>query len=90
MTSTVSTATRRPDLAGVLAIYHPEDAALLARMVDEAVREGTNYALQARIYRPDGSLRHVVARGAAERGPGRGHWPLRNLYRCHLPEAGRR
>ncbi|MBR7621390.1 PAS domain-containing protein [Phenylobacterium sp. 20VBR1] len=59
-----------PDLAGVLAIYHPEDAALLARMVDEAVREGTNYALQARIYRPDGSLRHVVARGAAERGPG--------------------
>ena len=59
-----------PNLAGILAIYHTEDAAQLAQMVQEAVRTGADYALQARIYRPDGCLRHVVARGAAERGPG--------------------
>ncbi len=58
-----------PALQGVLDRYHPEDAAVLAGHVQRAVTEGRDYALEARIYRPDGSERHVIARGACRKGP---------------------
>lgn len=57
-----------PALQGVLERYHPDDARTLADLVQRAVTEGRDYALEARIYRPDGSERHVVARGACQRG----------------------
>lgn len=57
-----------PALQGVLERYHPDDAKILAGHVQRAVTEGRDYALEARIYRPDGSERHVVARGACRRG----------------------
>ena len=53
-----------PALQGVLDRYHPSDAKLLAAHVQRAVAEGLDYALQARVYRPDGAERHVIARGA--------------------------
>ena len=56
-----------PALQGVLERYHPDDAKTLADHVQRAVAEGLDYALQARIYRPDGSERHVVARGACQK-----------------------
>ena len=58
-----------PALQGVLDRYHPDDAKTLADHVQRAVAEGRDYALQARIYRPDGSERHVVARGSCRKGP---------------------
>ena len=58
-----------PALQGVLERYHPDDAKILADHVQLAVTEGRDYAFDARIYRPDGSERHVVARGACRRGP---------------------
>lgn len=59
-----------PALQGVLERYHPDDAKILASHVERAVTEGRDYALEARIYRPDGSERHVVARGACHKDPG--------------------
>ncbi len=52
-----------PDLAGVLDLYHPDDAAALAGLVERAVSQGEPYSLNARIIRPDGEVRHVSARG---------------------------
>jgi PAS domain S-box-containing protein len=59
-----------PPLQGVLARYHPDDAKLLGDCVQRAVSEGRDYALEARIYRPDGSERQVIARGACLRDAG--------------------
>ena len=56
-----------PDLAGVLALYHPDDAAVLASLVQRAVSEGEPYSLSARIIRPDGDTRYIAARGACDR-----------------------
>ncbi|WP_430424092.1 ATP-binding protein [Phenylobacterium sp.] len=53
-----------PDLAGVLSLYHPDDAEVLAGLVRRAVSHGEAYALDARIIRPDGETRHVAARGS--------------------------
>jgi len=58
-----------PALQGVLERYHPDDAKILADHVQRAVAEGRDYALEARIYRPDGSERHFVSRGAFQQGP---------------------
>jgi PAS domain S-box-containing protein len=58
-----------PALQGVLERYHPDDAKVLADHVQRAVIEGRDYALEARIYRPDGSERHVIARGSPRQGP---------------------
>ena len=56
-----------PALQGVLDRYHPDDAKQLAAHVQSAITEGLDYALQARIYQPDGTERHVVARGACHK-----------------------
>lgn len=56
-----------PPLQGVLERYHPEDAKLLSNHVQVAIAEGRDYALSARILRPDGQERHVIARGACRR-----------------------
>jgi len=56
--------TEAPPLAGVLERYHPNDAKMLSGLIQRALDEGQRYALTARIYRPDGEERHVVARGA--------------------------
>lgn len=56
-----------PPLQGVLERYHPTDAKQLSDLVQQALVAGQSYALTARIYRPDGEERQVVARGACRR-----------------------
>lgn len=56
-----------PALQGVLERYHPDDAKVLADHVGRAVSEGVDYTLEARINRPDGSERHILARGACRK-----------------------
>ena len=45
--------------------YHPEDRPRLRRILSEAIASGQPFRFQARIVRPDGSIRHVEARGRA-------------------------
>jgi len=59
--------TEAPPLRGVLDRYHPNDAQQLSDLVQRALVAGQSFALTARIYRPDGGERHVVARGACRR-----------------------
>ena len=58
-----------PALQGVLERYHPDDAKVLGNHVQRAITEGRDYELEARIYQPDGSERHVLARGSPRKGP---------------------
>ena len=62
----IDTALPPPDLAGVLALFHPDDAPTLAGLVARAVSHGEPYSLNARVIQPDGETRHVSARGSCE------------------------
>ena len=55
-----------PDLAEMMRYYHPDDAAVMATAIERAVKYGEPCALNVRIIRPDGELRHVTVRGACE------------------------
>ncbi|WP_397401812.1 PAS domain S-box protein [Phenylobacterium sp.] len=57
-----------PDLAGVLACYCPDDAIELEGKVQRAINTAQEYELQARILRPDGEVRDIVARGGCRLG----------------------
>lgn len=52
-----------PDYAQAMAVYEPQDRMVLEGMVAAALSTGEPYSLQARIRRPDGTLRHVKAMG---------------------------
>ncbi len=54
-----------PTLAENEQQYHPEDRPRLRRILSEAIASGQPFRFQARIVRPDGSIRHVEARGRA-------------------------
>ncbi|WP_448604138.1 diguanylate cyclase domain-containing protein [Thermoleptolyngbya sp.] len=54
-----------PTLAENEQQYHPEDRLRLRRILSEAIASGQPFRFQARIVRPDGSIRHVEARGRA-------------------------
>ena len=56
-----------PALEDTLKLYHPDDRALVGANFNRVWREGGFFASEVRIIRPDGALRHVVSRGAAER-----------------------
>jgi PAS domain S-box-containing protein len=56
-----------PDYAGVLALYHPDDAARLDEAVRLAIAEGREYALVLRT--SDDEERYLLAVGHARRGP---------------------
>ena len=47
--------------------YHPDDRATAQAKIDAALSEGAPFTYELRVVRPDGELRHVMARGAAER-----------------------
>jgi PAS domain S-box-containing protein len=55
-----------PDFNDLLTRYHPEDAAALAFCFREALERGEDFALNARVTRPDEGLRHVIIRGACQ------------------------
>lgn len=52
-----------PDYAQAMAAYEPQDRTMLEGMVERALSTGEPYSIQARIRRPDGTLRHVRAMG---------------------------
>ena len=56
-----------PPLEGVLQHYHPDDAKILKDCVQRAITEGREYEFGARIYRPNGEERHIIARGFCRR-----------------------
>ncbi|QUD88659.1 PAS domain S-box protein [Phenylobacterium montanum] len=51
-----------PDLEGVLAVYHPEDAPALRAAIQRSMREGVGYSFQGRLVRPDGAVRHIITK----------------------------
>ncbi len=61
-------ATYEPTLEKTIARYHPSDRASMSATLDEAISEGTPFTHEARIVRPDGSVRHVVSYGQPECG----------------------
>ena len=58
-----------PDPITLLEMYHPDDRALVATLFNAARREGRPFTGEVRIVRPDGGIRHLLCRGAAEFGP---------------------
>ena len=48
--------------------YHPDDRATAQAKIDAALSEGAPFSYELRVVRPDGELRYVMAKGAAERG----------------------
>ena len=59
--------TTPPSLAQHASLYVAEDLARLKEAVAVCVAEGTPYRLALRAQRPDGTIRHVIARGQPER-----------------------
>jgi PAS domain S-box-containing protein len=52
-----------PTVQKGMQIIHPDDRAAAAEAVRSALEDGTEYAIEKRIVRPDGSVRCVEARG---------------------------
>ncbi|WP_448600472.1 diguanylate cyclase domain-containing protein [Thermoleptolyngbya sp.] len=52
-----------PTLAENQQQYHPNDRPRLRRILSGAIAKGQPFRFQARIIRPDGSIRHIEARG---------------------------
>jgi len=59
----------RPYVDTALAVYHEDDRAIVETAVNDALAHGKSYEFRARLLRPDGGIRHVVARGRPELGP---------------------
>ncbi len=57
-----------PTLDEALGFYHPDDRDVIARAVDEAIREHREFDVELRIVRVDGTTRLVNARGRVELG----------------------
>jgi PAS domain S-box-containing protein len=55
------------DLGGAIDCYHPDDRAPVVAHIEAVLSDGTPFAFEHRLFRPDGEMRHVVAKGAAER-----------------------
>ena len=54
-----------PSFAGFFEFVHPDDRPLLDGVVNAAITNGIPYQIEARIYRPGGSLVYVMGRGEA-------------------------
>ena len=51
-----------PTFEAIQQLYHEEDRETLTQLVAHATRTGTGYEFQLRIRRPDGSIRHTIAK----------------------------
>lgn len=63
------TGAQPPSFEDAIADYHPDDRAAVMAAVGPALATGTPIEVEARLLRPDGSLRHVAVQGWAELGP---------------------
>lgn len=61
---------KEPDLDAALDFYHPDDRAMVREQIAHAIAAGGSFAFDARLVRPDGTIRWVASRGQAERGHG--------------------
>jgi len=57
----------RPSYASSLERIHPEDCAFVDEVCQRSARNGTDYAYDARLVRPDGKVRFMHARGHSVR-----------------------
>jgi diguanylate cyclase (GGDEF)-like protein/PAS domain S-box-containing protein len=57
-----------PPLSTAIDAYHPDDQEAVTAAVKRTVDTAAPFELEARILRPDGSLRHVAVKGWAEQG----------------------
>ncbi len=57
----------QPEVSSAIGFYHPEDRALVTSAVTAAIETGTDFDFMARLCQPDGTLRHVRARGLVRR-----------------------
>lgn len=57
-----------PELEGAIDAYHPDDRMTVAAALDRTIETGAALDFEARVVRPDGTVRHVAARGWAELG----------------------
>ncbi len=55
----------RPDLRSRFEIFHPDDRARCAEVVQTAVAQRRPFDVRGRIVRPDGTIVHVISRGRA-------------------------
>ena len=55
-----------PALDKAIDAYHPDDRAMVAAVVDDALRNGNAFDFSARLVTPQGEIRHVVSRGARD------------------------
>ncbi|QUD88018.1 ATP-binding protein [Phenylobacterium montanum] len=56
-----------PDREDTLKLYHPDDQPLVRSNFNRCWRDGVPFAAEVRVVRPDGAVRNVLSRGAAER-----------------------
>ncbi len=54
------------DAASVVKLFHPDDQDLVGACVEAGLRDGSPFAFELRLLRPNGETRHVMCRGAAE------------------------
>jgi PAS domain S-box-containing protein len=58
-----------PVLSQLSSLYHPDDRARVNAVVSEAVAGGGSFAYEARVLRPDATVRNVVVRGVCRKEP---------------------
>ena len=56
-----------PEPESLPALWVPEDRERVAGLLAKAIKDGTPFAVEASVLRPDGQIRRVVSNGAAER-----------------------
>ncbi len=56
----------KPTLTSALAVYYADDRDRVSAAVERAIATGTEFTFDARVVRPDGTLRNVVAIGQSE------------------------
>ncbi len=52
-----------PALEAAIDLYHPDDRGRVAAIVADALADGRPFAFEARLVRPDGTVRHVATQG---------------------------
>ncbi len=57
-----------PSIEAALSAYHLNDSERVSDIVVQAIKSGEPFQFEARISRPDGTIRDVVSSGRAERG----------------------
>jgi PAS domain S-box-containing protein len=60
----------RPTLETVLEAYHRDDRKRVTESIERAMRDGTPYSFEARVVRPDGAVRTILAGGQVVRDDG--------------------